>query len=235
MIKNYKNWLNENSWMGIPSELTRVQIIAWCDKWLGGRWKPVIHYKIEVKGDVTLKNMKDKEIPVYFSDHRSKFTIEDCKNLETLKGCPVVVDEFRLVDCPSIQTLESGPKEAKEYHIQNLGIKNLIGSPKVVTSVFNCANNDFLESFEGAPEKIEGGENIFYAVHCPKIKTLFGASVADAYFIDTETIENPIEKEWLIKQNANLDLIHTWLNSKMPIEEFLIKKRGLVSGKKYGL
>ena len=146
-----------------------------------------------------------------------------------------MVDEFRVMDCPNIQTLEGGPKEAKEYHIQNLGIKNLIGSPKVVTSVFNCANNDFLESFEGAPEKIEGGESIFYAVHCPKIKTLFGASVADAYFIDTETIENPTEKEWLIYQNGSLDLIHSWLKSKMLIEEFLIKKQGLISGKKYGL
>lgn len=230
MIKNYKNWLNETVDYSTPRP------------WLFGtvgpfRWKEDADGKIVISGDIKIsKRTSNIEfIPVQFANHSEKFTIEDCPRLKSLKGCPEVVKEFRVVDCPDIQTLEGGPKEAKEYHIQNLGIKNLIGSPKVVTSVFNCANNDFLESFEGAPEKIEGGDNIFYAVHCPKIKTILGASIADAYFIDTELIENATEKEWLVKQNENLDLIHTWLNSKIPIEEFLIKKRGLISGKKYGL
>jgi hypothetical protein len=232
MIKNYKNWLFEKA----TSDLNRKQTI-WCNIWLGDRWKAVDSNRdtlIEVRGDVTIKNSQTFSLPVKFADHRSNFTIERCQNLGTLKGCPESSEEFRLKDCPNIQTLEGGPKEVREYHVQNLGIKNLIGSPEIVTKVFNCGNNNLLESFEGAPSKIEG-ESIFFAQHCPNVKTILGAPIAKAYFITTEWIENATEKEWLSDPDQNLDLIHKWLNSKLTIEEFLIEKRGIITGKKYGL
>lgn len=222
MILEFESW-----------ELAQIQL-EFCNKFMGHRWTVDDKGEIVVRGDISIINFKGKELPVQFSDTSSNFTLKGCKNLESLKGVPRKAYEFRLESCPKILTLENSPLEVRKYKIDDLTVKDLKGSSQEVTEVFNCSNNEYLSSFEGAPSKV----NIFYASYCPMITTLFGAPIAESYFIDNDrrkegNITHPQEVEWI--KSENTEMIHLWLKSGMKIEEFLEKKKGMITGKKYGL
>jgi len=232
-FRTFEKFLLENAG---ASSLTEDQI-NWCKEWMGDRWIAQSDGEILVQGDVTLSNMKEDAIPVQFGDYVSAFTLKNCGNLKTLKGCPGQTSNFNIINCPSLRSLEGSPKSVYSCDIHKTAIKNLIGMPSDVKWMINCEDNLMLESLEGCSQtKISNNVDIleyFIAINCPRLKTIFGAPLSEIYKVDTENISNPIERKWL--EEKDLEMIHLWLSSKLPIDEFLEKKKGLLSAKKFGL
>ena len=230
-FRTFEKFLLENTG---ASSLTEDQI-NWCKEWMGDRWI-VQGDEIEVRGDVTFKNMKDEFIPVRFGEYVSNFTFNTCSKLKSLEGSPRQVSVFAVLNCPSLESLEGSSRSAYSCQIRGTSIKNLTGMPSEVIDTLICDHNPLLESFEGCFQtKVSHGGILyeFSARSCPKIKTIFGAPLSENYTIDTENIVNLVERKWI--EEKNLEMIHLWLSSKLPIEEFLEKKKGLLSAKKFGL
>ena len=140
-------------------------------------------YTIDVFGSVTVTNKQIKEIPDYinFRNVRGYFSIEECKELTSLRGCPInvglyfscincssltslegaperVLGFFSCAACSSLTSLKGAPQEAKGdfYCVDNHSLTSLEGCTKEVGKDFNCSYCTSLTSLEGAPKKVGG-------------------------------------------------------------------------------
>ena len=129
------------------------------NNWIYNTLQPIdsfefIDGKIYISGDFILKDLKATKLnppfPIY---HVHGDVILANSQLETLDGCPEVVDGN--FDCSGCKNL-----------------KSLKGAPKNVSDCFDCSNCPKLKSLNGAPETVEGN---FDCSNCPKLKSLNGA------------------------------------------------------------
>ena len=72
--------------------------------------------EIDVDGDVDFYNSDLKELPYKFGRVNRYFTVQNCKNLISLKNCPNYVGEFfSCSGCSQLDSLEGCPKNVKKY------------------------------------------------------------------------------------------------------------------------
>lgn len=123
----------------------------------------------------------EKELPKFINfNHAHKNFICDCNKLETLRGCPKIVDgEFSCADQSesiSLLSLKGAPQEVGSFLCHhNYALKNLIGGPKIVHKGYDCSFCYGLTSLEGAPEIVPGefsivdyGEHLHNFIGGPK-------------------------------------------------------------------
>ena len=66
---------------------------------------------VDVDDDVSLDNKEFKKLPIQFGKVKGLFDLDNCKNLETLKGCPKEVSGWFSCESTRIISLEGGPKK----------------------------------------------------------------------------------------------------------------------------
>jgi hypothetical protein len=114
------------------------------------------------------------------------------------------------------------------FNCENL--KSLVGSPRKVKYSFNCRSCNSLKSLAGAPDDVKG---LFVCDNCPDLESLAGAPLKMSLLISCgDCPKLPQEEVELAKDQ---ELFKMWLESKLPVKEFLEKKRGTIQGRKYGI
>ena len=100
------------SWNGVKKQTNIENIKSWCDE-MG-----IQNYTINPKGEIDVDWFVDfrcydfKELPYKFGRVNGYFTFEGCKNLISLKNCPIYTGgSFSCSECPKINSLEGCPKE----------------------------------------------------------------------------------------------------------------------------
>lgn len=147
---------------------------------------------VNVKGNVDLRKLNLKSIPVKFGRVEGYFDIAE-NYLEVLDGCPFEVTgdfycyENKLIslkgaplevlsfDCSHnlLTSLEGSPKIVKEmFRCSNNKLTSLKNSPSEVGTTYSCSNNN-LESLEGLPlgeYRLEArNNNLKNLIGCPKV------------------------------------------------------------------
>ena len=100
------------SWNGVKQQVNKAEIETWCDEM--GIQNYTINPKgeIDVNGNVDFRCYDFKELPYKFGVVDGFFTFEGCKNLISLKNCPIYTGgSFSCSECPKINSLEGCPKE----------------------------------------------------------------------------------------------------------------------------
>ena len=96
------------------------------------------------------------------------FICNNCKNLTTLEGTPLVCKRFFCENCKNLTSLKGAPKKCKYFCCGNCeNLTSLKGAPKNC-NVFICDECENLTSLEGAPEKCK----YFYCDDCNSLKSL---------------------------------------------------------------
>ena len=109
---------------------------------------------IDVDGDVDLSYSEEEQLPDYiqFGTVTKHFYINNCNELESLKGCPKEVGRnFYCDKCPKLKSLK--------------------GVPQKVGGGFSCNECDNLESLKDCPKEVGEG---FYCYRCSKLESLEG-------------------------------------------------------------
>ena len=110
-MKTLNNYINE-AWSGVKQHTNIENIKDWCEE-IGIR-NYTINSKgeIDVNGRVDLSKKDFKELPYKFGKVTGYFSLDNCKNLISLKNCPDYVGSyFSLVGCTSLDSLEGCPKK----------------------------------------------------------------------------------------------------------------------------
>ena len=150
--------------------------------------------------------------------------------LTSLEGAPREVNDFSCSHNPKLTSLDGSPAEVEGsfYCRNNASLTSLEGASQIVKRSFFCDNNPNLISLEGGPREVGG---TFCCTDNPKLKSLKGAPQAEIYEFDRETIDSR-EVEL---HDYDIELFKKWLTSEMSIGDFLQKRRGQMTGKKFGI
>ena len=102
------------SWSGVKKQTNNAEIEAWCEE-MGIKYYTINSKgEIDVNADVNLRNNNFEELPYKFGKVNGYFDISGCKNLISLKNCPIVVNNsFDCSYCINLDSLEGCPKEVK--------------------------------------------------------------------------------------------------------------------------
>ena len=104
------------SWKGVKKQSHKAKIEAWCDEMGIENYTINSKGEIDVDGCVYLYDKNFEELPYNFGKITKYFTLDRCKNLTSLKGCPkVVVGYFCCYRCKNLDSLEGCPKEVGGY------------------------------------------------------------------------------------------------------------------------
>ena len=100
------------SWNGVKKQTNIENIKSWCEEM--GIEKYTINPKgeIDVNGNVDFRCYDFKELPYKFGTVDGFFTFEGCKNLISLKNCPIYTGgSFSCNECPQLNSLDGCPIE----------------------------------------------------------------------------------------------------------------------------
>ena len=98
------------SWSGVKKHTNNAEIEAWCDKIGVRKYNINDEGKIDVNRFVNLFKKDFKEIPYKFGKVKDFFTLQNCKNLTSLKNCPnIVTGNFSCSSCSQLDSLEGCP------------------------------------------------------------------------------------------------------------------------------
>ena len=130
--------------------------------------------KLNVNGNVEIKNLKLKKLPFNFGKVAGGFWCQN-NRLTSLEGAPTFVGSG--FDCSKnkLVTLEGAPEKVdSSFNCSFNRLTSLEGAPKEVGISFHCRNNK-LNSLEGAPVKVGRNFNCRNNPLTPLelIKTLF--------------------------------------------------------------
>ena len=110
-MKTLNKYITE-AWSGVKKHTNNAEIEAWCDKIGVRKYNINDEGKIDVDRFVNLFKRDFKEIPYKFGKVKGFFTLQNCKNLTSLKNCPdIVTGNFRCSGCSQLDSLEGCPKE----------------------------------------------------------------------------------------------------------------------------
>jgi len=111
---------------------------------------------ITIKGDVNLRERQMTVLPFKFKKVEGYFECSKNK-LESLEGCPEIVQASFGCDDNRITSLKGAPKSvAGSFNCSsNLYLQSLEGCPSKIYGFFNCFNCS-LSSFEGGPKIVKG-------------------------------------------------------------------------------
>ena len=112
-------------------------------------------YVVNVNNHVNLYSKKLKSINVKFNEVTGYF---DCSfnELETLEGCPEIVEGGFYCYNNRLKTLKGSPKKIDgSFYCHYNELESLEGCPEVVNGDFNCNHNQ-LTSLEGCPQIVKG-------------------------------------------------------------------------------
>lgn len=218
-INTYEEFLNENlesERQKLPKEI-RDFLDNCCpvNRFNDKTWRVNPDGTIDVKGRVYLDYSENmKKFPIKFRHVDGNFDISWSKELETLEGAPISLGKdssgatFNCGNCYALTSLEHLPKS---------GIR--------ILKMPFCRS---IKSLKGAPKEIN---NIFDIEGCTSLESLMYAPVGATINIKDCT-SLPKEEVELAKDPRIRDL---WLASGMSAKEFIVKKRGLIRGDKFGL
>jgi len=125
----------------------------WLDEHVEGSWTRREDGRINVRGDISFRNMGLEKLPYSFHKVTGRF---DCSSnqLTSLEGCPEVArDNF---DCSynQLTSLSGGPKEVGgNFFCSYNQLTSLEGCPKEVKYSFDCTHNQ-LTTLRGCPEYV---------------------------------------------------------------------------------
>ena len=115
---------------------------------------------------------------------------------------------FDCSGCTKLTTLEGAPQKVLTFNCSGCtSLTTLQGAPQEA-ALFNCSGCTSLTSLQGAPQ----AEKYFNCVDCPKL--------------DPEEVN-------LLKEDP--ELFKKWLASGTSFKEWKEKKRGMITGTRYGL
>ena len=107
-------------------------------------------YVVNVNDNVNLSSKKLKNIEVKFNKVKNFFC--DDNELESLQGCPEIVEKNFTCSNNKLITLEDCPKTIeRDFYCDRNKITSLKGCPKIVKGYFNCEKN-YLKSLKDGPE-----------------------------------------------------------------------------------
>jgi hypothetical protein len=234
MIKGFKDFAANES-MTLGRLMLTTEQSNWIDSNIErkAKWVYNSNGKVDINGDFNCSfddSIRDFK-GIQFGHIKGNFSCSFCHNLESLIGAPEIVDGIFSCNNTKIKSLEGAPKYVGVTFrcYSNPGLKNLIGSPETVKGSFNCNVCINLVSLEGAPKSV-GAD--FDCRTCPELVTLAGAPIKRGFIYCDGCPKLPKEEVELSKDK---ELFSMWLESKLPIKEFLEKKRGTIHGKKYGI
>ena len=225
----------ENLANGFDSDLTDEQR-SFLKGSCGERWTVKLNGRIDVNGPVLISWYEGSNIPVKFGVVKGDF---DCSgsNLVSLEGSPnIVYGEFVCSECVYLKSLKGSPNFVGDSFIcSNVpGLRNLEGAPREVGGEFNCEKCQNLKSLVGAPPVFSGNFNL---EHCPNLESLMGISEDTQFFTENDFVGCPkIPKEeidFMVYEPEKITKM--WLKSKMPLKEFLVKRRGQIKGSDFGI
>ena len=102
------------SWNGVKKQANKTTIEAWCDEMRIRNYTINSQGEIDVNGNVIFIGCNIKELPYKFGTVTGFFSLEDCKNLTSLKNCPNYITGDNMFDidgCTKLDSLEGCPKE----------------------------------------------------------------------------------------------------------------------------
>ena len=102
------------SWNGVKKHTNNTEIEAWCDDMGIRNYTINSQGEIDVDGNVWLNNKYFKELPYKFGTVTGFFSLEDCKNLTSLKNCPNYITGDNMFDidgCTKLDSLKYIPKK----------------------------------------------------------------------------------------------------------------------------
>lgn len=130
------------------------ELKIWLDYVVNGKY--YIHNRlVYVCGDVNLEHKSVYKIPCRFEHVTGNFW-GGLSKLETLEGCPKIVNGSFSCICNHIPSLEGSPRfVGRSYFCGGNLLTSLVGSPRFVGGHFRCDDNK-LTSLKGAPKQVDG-------------------------------------------------------------------------------
>ena len=140
----------------------KKEIEAWLNEYRIINYKLVPNeeygYVVNVNGDVILSYKYIDEIKVKFNEIKGNFLIDN-NELNSLEGCPEIVNGDFFCNCNKLTSLKYSPKTVKSYYDCCFNsLTSLEGCPSIIYNSLNC-NFNYLVSLKGCPEIIN---NNFY-------------------------------------------------------------------------
>ena len=118
-------------------------------------YKKYIGKKVNVIGDVELRELKLGTLPIIFGKVNGDFLCSNC-GLTSLKGCPEKVGKDFSCFRNAVTSLEGCPSEVgRDFDCSHNKLTSLEGCPRKVHGSFDCSEND-LTSLKGCPIKVDG-------------------------------------------------------------------------------
>ena len=208
---------------------------------------------VDVTGNVSLEWWKGSVLPVKFGQVTGHFSMSDNQNLISLKGTPYSCRGFYIRNFQKLKSLLFSPKVIHgDFDMKDCnGIKSLVGGPREVKEIYNCSFCESLESLEGAPHRV--GDLLLKACkalkslehapetingsldcsYCHSLTSIDGMPKFMEGIMDFKSCVNIPENQLVVAYDKTLRKM--WLDSGMPILEFLEKRRGSIKGRKFGL
>lgn len=178
-MKNLNEYINEGLIRRQSGMDMKSQIEAWLNE--HGVTEYIINDDLTISSGrqfhMVVRNFDGTEFPDYiqFGDCSGceYFILNNCPNLETLRGCPTKVKSFTCSECSKLKSLEGGPQEVENcyYCPDCTSLKNLKGAPTEISRTFCCSGCTGLESLEGAPQVVGS----FVCKRCGGLTNLKGA------------------------------------------------------------
>lgn len=187
---------------------------------------------VNTMGDVRITDDRLEYIPVKFKASLGSFIVSNCRSLKSLKNSPDTVHgHFECSHCVNLESLKGSPSVVSmSFNCSYCSsIKNLKGSPSTIGFGMNCGHCESLETLEGAPSNLKG---MFFCNENEKLKSITGAPVAEGYIDFSGCTELPIDQRKIIDRQ---DVLKECLASGLTVEQYLLRFRGKIKGKKFGL
>lgn len=132
----------------------KKDIKKWLDNYNIQNYTITENLVVNVKGNVDLRGLNLKNIPIQFGKIEGYFDISE-NFLEVLYGCPFeVTGDF---DCykNKLISLKGAPLEVLSFDCSHNLLTSLEGSPKIVKEMFRCSNNKLI-SLKNGPSEVGG-------------------------------------------------------------------------------
>ena len=114
-MKKLNAYINE-AWSGVKKHTNNAEIEVWCDEMDIENYTINSKGEIDVDGDVWLDDKDFKELPYKFGEVKGYFSLDNCKNLISLKNCPTKIGiSFYCSSCPQLDSLEGCPKRVGSH------------------------------------------------------------------------------------------------------------------------
>jgi hypothetical protein len=159
--------------------------------------------------------------------------IELCPQLTSLEGLPEHLEgSFNLLSCKKVKSLESALKKIDgTYRVNDSYVTSLEGMPLSVgksVKLLECHN---LKSLEGIATEIGWALEVY---ECSNLASLKGPKLikGNVDIFDCSSLND--EEHKLVEGDYDVDLLKSWFQSGISIEDFLHKKRGTLKGKEFG-